>query len=95
VVEAAADRENPVPDTYRMIRDERFKLVYDRISGEARLFDLDADPGEHTDVRAAHADAAARLLEALGTDAQPETAAGEAPLPAEEEARLRRLGYVE
>src|SRR5262249_11045173 len=48
---------------HRMVRDERYKLVYVPARAGVRwmLYDTAADPGETQDVAAAHADVVARL----------------------------------
>ncbi len=48
---------------HRMVRDERWKLLYvpTRTGVRWMLFDTVADPGETQDVAAAHADVVARL----------------------------------
>lgn len=43
------------------VRDARWKLIHDRRSGRDRLFDLQRDPGERTDVAAEHPQALAPL----------------------------------
>jgi arylsulfatase len=84
-------------------REGRFKLILD--GSGAKLYDLDADPGETTDVRAAHP-AQALTLEArlrthspsLRPGAKPATPAAEALREKEREeldAALRALGYAE
>lgn len=60
-------RKEMVPPTtmarHRMVRDERWKLVYvpTRTGVKWMLFDTQTDPGEVTDVAAAHPDEVARL----------------------------------
>jgi arylsulfatase A-like enzyme len=48
---------------HRMVRDEKWKLVYapTRSGGRSLLFDVEADPAELHDVAAAHPDETARL----------------------------------
>ena len=64
---------------------------------DGRLFDLAADPGEHTDVADRHPDVARRLEGALGELAgSPRTpAAGTVILDPETLEQLRALGYVD
>jgi arylsulfatase A-like enzyme len=54
---------------HRMVRDDRYKLVYAPARGGVRwaLFDTVDDPGEERDVAAAHPDVVARLQGALWT----------------------------
>jgi arylsulfatase A-like enzyme len=87
-----------VEGKHRMIRTAGWKLVFvpDQSSGEYRLFDLSADPGEHRNVAA---DAPAKLDELrahletiLATD---ESAAPERSLSPEETETLRELGYIQ
>ena len=47
---AEADHMNAEPDMYRMVRRNRYKLCFNRISREAELFDLSSDPGELNDL---------------------------------------------
>ena len=71
---------------YRM--DYKYKVVIDRTSGQRRLFDHVADPGETRDLAATQPEAAAALAAHVG--APP---GQEGPDP-DEVARLRALGYV-
>ncbi len=41
------------------LRDGRYKFIYDLGSGRSRMFDLDVDPRETTDIAATHAKASA------------------------------------
>lgn len=43
------------------VRDARWKLIHDRRRGRDRLFDLQLDPGEHTDVAPEHAQRTGQL----------------------------------
>jgi arylsulfatase A-like enzyme len=54
---------------HRMVRDERYKLVYapTRSGVKYMLFDTEADPAEKNDIAAAHADIVARLKGELWT----------------------------
>ena len=95
LVFAGADHNNAEPDTLRMLGDGRFKLVWDRLDGTHRVFDLQRDPGETVDVAAERPEVAAYLtarLEVLATDGQ-----SGAPIdtPSDDELqRLRELGYL-
>jgi arylsulfatase A-like enzyme len=83
------------------LRDERYKLVYDSRTGQARLFDLQADPGERSDLAAREPLRATYYRQALQqwtarlADVRAETAAplGSAPTPEECE-NLKSLGYT-
>jgi arylsulfatase A-like enzyme len=91
-----ADHNNESPDATRAVRRGRFKLIADRPSGRAVLFDLEADPGETRDVSERHPEIAGALRTALeasgGESAQGPELTGLSP---EEEQRLRALGYLE
>jgi arylsulfatase A-like enzyme len=76
--------------------DRRHKLIVDLETGERRLFDLAADPGEHYDLSASRPDALERLSEALrawaaaeGLSAEELRRRGDAA-----KATLRALGYL-
>jgi uncharacterized sulfatase len=66
-------RRPPDRDQYRgvtglpdlAVRHERWKLLCEYDGSEARLYDLDADPGETTDLSARHPDVAKRLTAAV------------------------------
>ena len=81
------------------LRDERFKYFYDTRSGEERLFDLQADPGESRDVASADPLRAAYFRQALhqwilglGRRAG---AAEEGALTPEQRENLCALGYIQ
>jgi len=84
----------------RVVRTGRFKLMMSRQTGFEKLFDLDADPGETTDVREKFPDELARLRELLAAyDADnlprgnPDVAAP-AIRDKEIDEKLRGLGYL-
>ncbi len=85
------------------VRDARWRLVWDEQQRAAQLFDLAADPGELSDVAAAHADVVARLMGALRAQCAMEAlyverAVGAAHSPhadAERSRELDQLGYVD
>jgi arylsulfatase len=95
VLYAEADHNNAEDDMFRMAREGRFKLIFDRLAGTSELFDLEADPAESDDLSAretARAEAMrahlARFLtgEAIGADfGEPDPEVIEA---------LQALGYV-
>jgi uncharacterized sulfatase len=66
-------RRPPDRDQYRgvtglpdlAVRQERWKLLCEYDGSEARLYDLDADPGEATDLSARHPDVVKRLTAAV------------------------------
>jgi arylsulfatase A-like enzyme len=83
----------------RAIRSARFTLIEDETTGEVALFDREADPGETEDV-ADRFPAQVETLRAALRQVVEETRrqAGVAEpvrLPAESEAELRALGYIE
>jgi len=95
-VVAAGDHNNTEPDSLRMIQDLRHKLIVDRVHGEARLFDLERDPGEHQDVSAQNPERTAELRRELDTHVERRRQAPErSALTEEEKERLRSLGYLQ
>lgn len=83
------------PGTRRAVRFGKYKLHYDTLTKQARLFDLQEDPGETRDVRAMHPEIAAALLERLIEFlAHPATDAAGRELTEEQIEALRSLGYV-
>ena len=89
---AEADFKNESPGMYRMLRTDRYKLIHDLSLDRAALFDLRADPSEQAPLQEG---ALAQRLSQQLSDAIRETrrADAAAPLDAEEEELLRRLGY--
>lgn len=82
------------------VRTSRWKVIVDRTTDSASLYDLVADPGEQRAVPAgswpADAQALERRLRAHVAAHEALLAAGAAtPLPAEQQRRLEALGYVE
>lgn len=79
-----------------MIRDARYKLIYERLGARARLYDLERDPAERRDVASSSPEALARLMASLRayekTENVPEAITKRS---AGEEALLRRLGYLD
>ena len=83
--------------TVKAVRGARHKLIASTIDGSELLFDLQADPGERTNVRQ-QAPALAQQLRALGDDRARGPAVAAAPAITPDDAmqeRLRALGYVE
>jgi arylsulfatase A-like enzyme len=85
-------------DTLRSVNDARFKLIRDTRLRTTRLFDLDADPGEQTDVAAAHPEERDRLAGALDAwleqhDRPNARSDGKASQDVQD--ALRALGYME
>jgi len=80
------------------VREGRFKLIFDRESGESRLFDLERDPGETQPIGENHPEVVTRLS-ALAVVATPggglEIEEVEAELSPEDLEMLEALGYVE
>jgi arylsulfatase A-like enzyme len=80
----------------RSLSDGRWKVVVNRLTDAAALYDLAADPGETRDVAAEHPDVVAELTARFpdpGSFEVPETDAVAGITPEEIE-RLRNLGYV-
>ncbi len=82
------------------IQDDRYKLIFENATGRIELYDLDADPGEATDLAAARKQEADRLL-ALLKEWQANMGTAPPPTPeiswetTEDIERLRSLGYIE
>jgi arylsulfatase A-like enzyme len=79
---------------FESVRRGRYKLVYEENSDHYALYDLETDPGEHTDLAASEAD----RVRALRAELERVRARGAARSPAieldpEEIDRLRALGY--
>lgn len=84
----------------RAATDGLLKLIEDLATGEVRLYDLAADPGETRDLLAARGAADRRALAALRAAlarhlAEVGGAGKGARASAEAERRLRSLGYLE
>lgn len=82
------------------IRTSRWKVIVDRTTGAARLFDLARDPGEQRPVAEAAWPAEARALEArlrehVAAHAASHVAGGASPLTPAQRRKLEALGYVE
>lgn len=62
---AEADRGDAEDDRKRAVRDGRFKLHFDRLTGDTALFDLISDPAERLDVSAREPAIAAKFRRRL------------------------------
>ncbi len=95
---AEADRRDGRRDLLRSVRRGRFKLILERESGRASLYDLEADPGETSDRSDDEPGLAARLrrdLEGFGV-AEPVHAPRTLPgLTDETRRQLEALGYAQ
>jgi arylsulfatase A-like enzyme len=90
-----ADHNNVEHNITRAVRHRNFKLHFNRLSREYRLFDLSRDPGEEHDLSAADADAVAALSRRLETFmAMKGVEAPVRTLSEEEIEKLRSLGYL-
>ncbi|MGH9333579.1 MAG: sulfatase [Vicinamibacteria bacterium] len=90
-----ADHNNVAHDITRAVRYRSFKLHFNRLTGERRLYDLSHDPGERNDIGSKQKNAFAALSERLdGFLAQGQAEAPIRALSQEEIDRLRSLGYV-
>jgi arylsulfatase A-like enzyme len=92
-----SDHYNMAAHITRSARHRNFKLVHDALSKESRLYDLEGDPDERTDVTERHPDVANMLREQLERFESSEAKIEDQVLPeldADEAERLRALGYV-
>jgi arylsulfatase A-like enzyme len=97
-------RDKLVPSRYSL-RTLEHCLIHDFESGASQLYDLASDPGERRDVAADHPERVAELRRTLtaavgrnreqAKSFRPAPVAGEGVLTAEEQRRLRALGYLE
>ena len=93
---AEADHSNQIPDQYRMVRHANYKLIVDRHSGVARLYDVAADPEERRDVGGKHPGRVREHRAALRAfESEPKAAGGSLDLSREDLEALRELGYAE
>jgi arylsulfatase A-like enzyme len=93
-----ADHSGEAPNLTASARHGRFKLVLDRASGEARLFDLQADPAESRDTSSQHPEQVARLraeIERLLAEPPLGRPLELEPLHLAEVERLEALGYLQ
>lgn len=93
---AEADWRGDELDTFRMVQDESTKLIFNRLTGEAELYDLDTDPGEHHDIAGSDPERLEQMMAPLrGYLGNERSAPDRPPLTPEEIEALRALGYVE
>jgi arylsulfatase A-like enzyme len=93
---AEADHNNPRPDMKRMVRDRRYKLCYNRFSGETELYDLERDPTEKRDLSSAQPERVEAFLNHLREWMEGEVAGETIEAPSGEELeQLQALGYVD
>jgi arylsulfatase A-like enzyme len=90
------ERNTNKDDTELMVRNERFKIIYDRLAKSYVLYDLVADPGERIDVKSEHPEVSKHLLSKLETFMSTMRERVKAPeLSPKEIERLRSLGYLQ
>jgi arylsulfatase A-like enzyme len=90
-----ADHNNVEHDITRAVRYRHFKLHFNRLSRERRLYDLSRDPDETTDLAADEANPVAALAERLDEFlAREREDAPVRTLSPEEVDKLRSLGYL-
>jgi arylsulfatase A-like enzyme len=91
-----ADHHNVEHDITRAARRASWKLHFNRLSGEAALFDLRSDPGERTDLAPARPEVARELRSRLDRFllVQPAAPPPAVTLSPQEVEKLRSLGYV-
>ncbi len=93
-----ADHNNAQPDQTSSVRRGRHKLVFDRVSGDAALYDLVRDPAESRDVTAEAPEQAARLRATLDEFLAERPIHPPVPLPGldpRERRELEALGYLQ
>ena len=79
-----------------MVQDATTKLIYNRITGEVELYDLEADPAEQRNIATVAPERLARMRGQLDRYLGDEQVAPDRdPLTPEEIETLRALGYVE
>jgi hypothetical protein len=94
VVFASADWQNEEPDIKRMVQSGRFKLCFNRLTGEKELYDLAGDPEELRNLigeRPGLADELMEHLESLMTGGR--EGGRIAPRSQDEIEALKKLGY--
>jgi arylsulfatase A-like enzyme len=93
-----ADHNREAHDVTRSVRRGRFKLLFDRLTGEAQLVDLHADPGELHDATPGHPQLAARLRAELDAFLEVEPLGEPIALEAltrDQVDQLEALGYLQ
>lgn len=91
---AAADKKNNEIDILRMVRNERYKLCYNRLTGEKELYDLKTDPGEKRNIILEHHHMANKMMLSISGIMKHKRKAKQAPPKSKEELkRLEELGY--
>jgi len=91
---ATADHNNQKPDIKRMVRNQRFKLHFNRLTGERELYDLVNDPAETHDLSAERARLADEFLGELERLMEGTRSADRiAPRSEAEKRALEKLGY--
>ncbi len=91
---AEADWKNTEPDIKSMVRNSRFKLCFNRTTGEELLFDLESDPGEMNNIKEKHPGLVKELgdrLKRFRTSVREAGTVG--PRSKEEIERMKSLGY--
>jgi len=92
---AEADWQNRLPESYWMIRSQRYKLIYDWRNESAELYDMRDDPGETRDIADESPELAGALIRELeGMMESYRTGETRIEISEEEIGRLRSLGYV-
>jgi arylsulfatase A-like enzyme len=76
------------------VRQGRHKLIYDRVTGEDELYDLEADPGEQSDISALQKEVTLRLRERLFERSEQSAEGPRVELSPQEIEHLRALGYL-
>jgi arylsulfatase A-like enzyme len=92
-----ADHNDVEDDITRAVRYRSFKLHYNRLTGEYRLFDLEHDPRERHDLASEQKSAVAALSERLTrfmASARTPVSVPQRTLSPEEIEKLRSLGYL-
>lgn len=93
---ADSDWMNEKPDSFQMVRDDRYKLIVERATGTTLLYDLELDPAETGDRSAEQPERVKSLLAKLRAfEADDPAEGGERTITASELERLRALGYAE
>lgn len=92
---AEADWQNEQNDLLRAVRSGPYKLIYNRLTGQQRLFDIVSNPRETKNIRSRHrplVDSMMQWMEGLG--GLEDAGAPAPPLSADEVEDLEALGYL-